>query len=256
MPERGDIIREVMPSETDEQIDLSRLPRHIAIIMDGNGRWARQRGLPRIAGHREGINSVRAVVEECRRLGVGHLTLYAFSYENWKRPEEEVNALMTLLAEYLKREKQELIENQIRLSAFGETSLLPQQAQEALQDVIDATEDLDAMRLNLALNYSGRRELVRAAKRIAVMYASGKLDLANLDEALFSSFLYSFDQPDPDLLIRTSGELRVSNFLLWQIAYTEIWVTQIFWPDFRKEHLREAILAYQARSRRFGSVDE
>ncbi len=223
--------------------------------MDGNGRWAKSRGLPRIAGHTEGIESVRAVVTECARLNIGHLTLYAFSYENWNRPADEIVALMLLLTEYLRAEKQELLDNNIRLGTFGDISRLPEHAQEALKEVGEATSELTGMRLNLALNYSGRQDIVHAALRIARGHAGGALDLSRLDEKVFATYLDSFDQPDPDLLIRTSGEMRVSNFLLWQIAYTEIHVTDVLWPDFREKHIHEAIADYQSRTRRFGRVD-
>lgn len=246
-----------MPEEGPKsRIDPSKLPRHIAVIMDGNGRWARKHGLPRIAGHTEGISSVRAVVTECRELGVGHLTLYAFSHENFQRPEDEVTALMALLREYLIAEKQELLDNEIRLSAFGDTSALPEPTQDALNDVMQATLKMQRMRLNLALNYGGRQEMLRAVAKVAKEYASGSLDIDGLTEDDFRLRLYSFDQPDPDLLIRTSGEERVSNFLLWQIAYTELYFTDVLWPDFREEHLREAIIAYQGRVRKFGRVVE
>ncbi len=211
--------------------------------------------MPRIAGHTEGIESVRAVVTECARIKIGHLTLYAFSYENWKRPVDEIVALMLLLTEYLRAEKQELLDNNIRLGTFGDISQLPEHAQEALKEVGEATSDLTGMRLNLALNYSGRQDILRAALRIARGHAGGALDLSTLDEKVFATYLDSFDQPDPDLLIRTSAEMRVSNFLLWQIAYTEIYVTDVLWPDFREKHLHEAIADYMSRTRRFGRID-
>jgi len=242
------------PDSRTPKIDMSRLPHHVAIIMDGNGRWAKARGLPRIAGHTEGIESVRATVTECARLGIGHLTLYAFSYENWHRPPDEIDALMHLLTVYLKEEKQELIDNNIRLGVFGDVSRLPEHAQDALNEVIDATSALRGMRLNLALNYSGRQEILRAVTKIARQHAEGSLDLAGLDEKTFAGCLDSFDQPDPDLLIRTSGEMRVSNFLLWQIAYTEIHVTDVLWPDFREKDLHRAIADFQRRTRKFGRV--
>lgn len=232
------------------------MPLHIAIIMDGNGRWAKRRKLPRIAGHTKGIESVRTIVTECRRLGIKHLTLYAFSHENFSRPEEEVAALMELLTQYLRIEEQEMIDNQIRLSAFGDISLLPDETRQALEDVKKATMSQEGMRLNLALNYGGRQEILTAAKSIAIDYASGSIQLESLSEADFSSRLYSYDQPDPDLLIRTSGELRVSNFLLWQIAYTELYITDVLWPDFREKELQDAIAAYQSRTRKFGRVVE
>ena len=244
-----------MTSEDETpKIDRSRLPGHIAIIMDGNGSWAKSRGLPRIAGYTEGIESVRAVVTECARLKIGQLTLYAFSYENWGRPADQISALMHLLTEYLGSEKQELLDNNIRLGTLGDISRLPEHAQRALDLVANTTSEMNGMRLNLALNYSGRQEILRAVRKIARAHAEGALDLSMLDERGFSTYLDSFDQPDPDLLIRTSGEMRISNFLLWQIAYTEIYVTNVLWPDFREGQLHEAIADFQRRTRKFGKV--
>jgi len=208
-----------------------------------------------LAGHTEGIESVRTIVTECASLGIGHLTLYAFSYENWARPADEIAVLMQLLTEYLRAEKQELLDNNITLGTFGDISRLPDHAQRALSEISEATSELTGMRLNLALNYGGRQEILRAAVRIAQGHGQGVLDLSTLDEKVFSTYLDSFGQPDPDLLIRTSGEMRLSNFLLWQIAYTEIYVTDVLWPDFREEHLHAAIAEYQGRTRRFGRLD-
>jgi undecaprenyl diphosphate synthase len=232
------------------QIDFDRLPAHVAVIMDGNGRWAAQRHLPRVEGHRAGIESVREVVEGSARLGIRVLTLYAFSVENWKRPATEVSTLMMLLKRYLRAELNTLLRNDIRFRVIGRAEDLAADIQGELCDAEAKTASNGGMQFNIALNYGGRAEIVEAAKRIV---AEG-VPADALDEQRFSSFLYTAGQPDPDLLIRTSGEMRVSNFLLWQIAYAEIWVTDTLWPDFRKRHLIEAILAYQKRERRYGGI--
>ncbi len=232
------------------QIEMDRLPRHVAIIMDGNGRWAGQRHLPRVEGHRAGIDSVRDVVEASARLGLDVLTLYAFSVENWKRPVTEVSTLMMLLKRYLRLELSTLLRNNIRFKVIGRTELLAPDVLEELVAAERKTATNTGMLFNIALNYGGRTEIVDAARRAM---ASG-LDPRDLDEDRFASFLYTAGQPDPDLLIRTSGEMRVSNFLLWQIAYAEIWVTDTLWPDFRCRHLLEGVLAYQKRDRRFGGI--
>jgi len=232
------------------------LPQHIAIIMDGNGRWARRRGLPRVAGHREGINSVREVVEACGELGIGYLTLYTFSKENWRRPPEEVSALMRLLIRTVRREVKALQKNNVRLTAIGNLQDLPQRVRAAMEEAIELLKDNTGLTLNLALSYSSRREIVDAIQRIAREVRAGKLTPGQIDEKLLSQYLSTADLPDPDLLIRTSGELRLSNFLLWQLAYTEIYVTPVLWPDFRRRELFEAIEAYQERERRFGLVSE
>jgi undecaprenyl diphosphate synthase len=232
------------------EINFDRLPSHIAIIMDGNGRWAAQRHLPRVEGHRAGIESVRDVVETSARLGIGALTLYAFSVENWKRPATEVNALMTLLKRYLRLELDTINRNNIRFQVIGRTDELSRDVLQELDAGQEATARNTGMLFNIALNYGGRAEIVDAARRAI---ESG-IRPAELDEQKFSGFLYTAGQPDPDLLIRTSGEMRVSNFLLWQIAYAEIWVTDTLWPDFRRRHLLEAVLAYQKRDRRYGGL--
>jgi len=232
------------------QIEMDRLPRHVAIIMDGNGRWAGQRHLPRVEGHRAGIDSVRDVVETSARLGLDVLTLYAFSVENWKRPVTEVSTLMMLLKRYLRLELSTLLRNNIRFKVIGRTDALAPDVLEELHAAERKTATNTGMLFNIALNYGGRTEIVDAARRAM---ASG-LDPQDLDEDRFASFLYTAGQPDPDLLIRTSGEMRVSNFLLWQIAYAEIWVTDTLWPDFRCRHLLEGVLAYQKRDRRFGGI--
>jgi undecaprenyl diphosphate synthase len=232
------------------QIDPDRLPRHVAIIMDGNGRWAGQRHLPRVEGHRAGIEAVRAVVETSARLGLEVLTLYAFSVENWKRPAAEVSTLMMLLKRYLRSELSTLLDNDIRFKVIGRSDELSADVRDELRAAEEKTARSDGMLFNIALNYGGRTEIIDAARRAI---ASG-MSAEALDERRFAELLYTNGQPDPDLLIRTSGEMRVSNFLLWQIAYAEIWVTDTFWPDFRCRHLLEAVLAYQKRDRRFGGV--
>ena len=234
------------------QIDLDRLPQHIAVIMDGNGRWARKRRLPRIAGHRAGIRAVRQAVQACARLGVPYLTLYAFSIENWKRPDTEVRLLMALLREYLQKEISELNRQNIRLGVIGRTQELPRSVQRDLQNALEETEQNAGLRLTLALNYGGRAELVDAVRALAEqLKRNGSV---RVDEATFRQHLYTRELPDPDLLIRTSGELRLSNFLLWQVAYSEIWVTDTLWPDFTQRHLFQAIIDYQKRERRYGGL--
>ena len=234
------------------QIDLSRLPAHIAVIMDGNGRWAAERNLPRVEGHRAGIESVRSSVELSARLGVEVLTLYAFSVENWKRPPAEVSVLMGLLKRYLRLELATLLENNIRFRVIGSQRELDADVRSELDHAQDQTASNTGMVFNIALNYGGRAEIVSAARRAL----ETGVDPSELDEARFAGLLYTAGQPDPDLLIRTSGEMRVSNFLLWQIAYAEIWVTETYWPDFRARHLLEAVLAYQKRDRRYGGIHE
>jgi undecaprenyl diphosphate synthase len=237
------------------QIDLERLPRHIAVIMDGNGRWARKRHLPRIAGHRAGIRAVRQVVESCARLGVPCLTLYAFSVENWKRPRTEVKLLMGLLREYLKKEIAELNRNNIRFGAIGRIESLPTPVQRDLRETIQKTESNTGLKLTLALNYGGRAELIDAVRSLASqLKQNGALEVEAITEQAFSRHLYTRDLPDPDLLIRTSGEMRLSNFLLWQVAYSEIWVTDILWPDFTEHELFQAIIDFQRRERRYGGL--
>ena len=234
-------------------MDLQRLPRHVAIIMDGNGRWARSRGLPRVMGHRAGIKSVQAVAEMARELGIEVLTLYAFSVENWKRFAREVTTLMGLLNEYLRRELPTLMRNEIRLNVLGDVEGLPPKVQTHLRQVMDKTAGNKKMLLNLALNYGGRSEIVEAAKRLVKEVKAGRLEEDQLDEATFSRFLYTQDQPDPDLLIRTSGEQRISNFLLWQISYAELYIIPTLWPDFGKDDFLKALEEFQRRQRRFGA---
>jgi len=244
----------IPPGSPDEtlarQVNFEQLPAHIAIIMDGNGRWAAQRHLPRVEGHRAGIDSVRDVVETSARLGIDVLTLYAFSVENWKRPRTEINTLMTLLKRYLRLELSTLLRNNIRFRVIGRDEELSDDVRHELEIGIRQTANNTGMLFNIALNYGGRAEIIDAVKRVL---AAG-INPDDLDERRFSEFLYTAGQPDPDLLIRTSGEMRVSNFLLWQIAYSEIWVTETLWPDFRRRHLLEAVVAYQKRDRRYGGI--
>src|SRR5213592_56228 len=246
----------IPPGSPDEslarQVNFEQLPAHVAIIMDGNGRWAAQRHLPRVEGHRAGIDSVRDVVETSARLGIDVLTLYAFSMENWKRPRSEVNTLMTLLKRYLRLELGTLLKNNIRFRVIGRADELPPDVLSELEAGMRQTEGNSGMLFNIALNYGGRAEIVDAARRAI---AAG-IPVDDLDERRFGEFLYTAGQPDPDLLIRTSGEMRVSNFLLWQIAYSEIWVTETLWPDFRRRHLLEAVVAYQKRDRRYGGIKQ
>jgi undecaprenyl diphosphate synthase len=239
--------------ELFEQMDLERLPRHVAVIMDGNGRWAERRGLPRVEGHRAGIASVREAVETCARLDLQVLTLYAFSVENWKRPAGEIDVLMKLLKQYLRLELSTLIKNDIRFQVLGRIQELPADVVSELEAAMERTRDSRGLVFNIALNYGGRAEIVDACKSIVREALSQGEPLA-IDEAVFAQHLYTAGVPDPDLLIRTSGELRISNFLLWQIAYSEIWVTETLWPDFRKRDLFEAILSFQKRERRYGGI--
>ena len=246
--------------EDKEQQDRLRksgeIPRHIAVIMDGNGRWAKQRGLPRIAGHREGVESVRDIVEACGQLGVEYLTLYTFSTENWKRPQEEVSLLMRLLLTALRDETDRLHSNNVRVRTIGEISALPDEVQAELRDAGVKTSENTGLTLMLALSYSGRWDLTEAVKSVARKVAEGQLSPNDITEATVAGHLQTFNAPDPDLLVRTSGELRLSNFLLWQLAYTEMYITPKFWPAFRRPDLYEAITAYQGRERRFGMVSE
>ncbi len=253
---RSFCLRNPKPREESlrRRVDAGRLPRHIAIIMDGNGRWASRRGLPRTFGHRAGVESLRQVVELCAELGIPVLTVFAFSTENWKRPQEEVNVLMDLLVEYLHREAQELERNGIRVHAIGRLDELPPPARSAVYEIMERTAKNERMVLNLALNYGGRTELVDAARRLAAEVLAGTLRVEEIDESRVAGALYTAGLPDPDLVIRPSGEMRISNFLLWQVAYAELWVTPVLWPDFRRVHLLEAILDYQRRERRFGGL--
>ncbi len=240
-----------------QQIETDgNLPRHIAIIMDGNGRWAKKRRLPRIAGHREGINSVREITRACGELGVQYLTLYTFSQENWRRPVKEVSALMKLLVQTIRREIDDLMENNVRLSVIGRLEELPDGPKEEMEEGIRRTAGNTGLNLVLALNYGGRTEIIDAVRKICEDLMSEKGASPDMTEALFGEYLYTAAIPDPDIIIRTSGELRISNFLLWQMAYAEIYVTPVFWPAFRRMELYEAISDYQKRERRFGKVSE
>jgi undecaprenyl diphosphate synthase len=251
---REELLAFVAAGSPDEalarSIQFDRLPDHIAVIMDGNGRWAAQRHLPRVKGHHAGVESVRDTVETCARLGIQVLTLYAFSVENWKRPPLEVRTLMALLKRYLRLELKTLIRNNIRFRVIGRFEGLPADVQAELAKAVESTANSTGMYFNIALNYGGRAEIVDAARRIMAQGVRPE----DLDEQRFSEFLYTAGQPDPDLLIRTSGEMRVSNFLLWQIAYAEIYVTDVLWPDFRMRHLLEAVIDFQKRDRRFGGI--
>lgn len=233
---------------------VSGVPRHVAVIMDGNGRWARRRGLPRRKGHEAGAESVRAIIRACRDHGVRYLTLYAFSRENWQRPKSEVGNLMALLGRFLRSEEAELHRRRLRLRVIGRLDEFPARVRRELVRVMDATRDYEGAQLILALGYGARTEIADAARALACAARDGKLDPADIDEAVFAGHLYAPDIPDPDLMIRTSGEMRLSNFLLWQLSYAELYVTEVLWPDFREPDFAEALRAYAARQRRFGGV--
>jgi len=237
-------------------LTTGKLPQHIAIIMDGNGRWAKRRGLPRRAGHREGVRAVRRVVKASGEIGIKYLTLYVFSSENWRRPREEVSFLMRLLEETTRKEIEDLNRNNVRLTTIGRFKELPEAAKRVLQEGIDLTSKNSGLTLILALNYGSRIEITDGVRRIAQEVKAGNLAIDEIKPQLFSQYLYTSPFPDPDLLIRTSGELRISNFLLWQMAYTELYITETLWPDFGKRELFAAILSYQERERRFGAVSQ
>ncbi|NAS13921.1 isoprenyl transferase [Poritiphilus flavus] len=241
---------------TLEDLKSGHLPEHLAIIMDGNGRWAQQRGKLRVFGHENGVSAVRQTVENCAKLGISYLTLYAFSTENWKRPKLEVDTLMSLLVSSLKKELKTLTENNIKLNAIGNISSLPKRAKRELQEVIEKTSKNTAMTLTLALSYGAREELKTAVKQISTKVKNNIISPEKIDETIINNHLYTHDLPDVDLLIRTSGEHRISNFLLWQIAYAELYFIDVLWPDFSEHHLAEAILNYQNRERRFGKTSE
>jgi undecaprenyl diphosphate synthase len=243
-------MRRDLKKYAQEIIARGNLPRHIAIIMDGNGRWAKKRGLPRVAGHREGINSVREIVRICGEIGIKYLTLYTFSTENWRRPRAEVSALMTLLLRTIRKEVADLHKNNVRLSTIGSLQDLPEDARKAMEEAKQFLQNNTGLNLILALSYSGRKEILQAVQRLI------EKKVKDVDEKSFQRELYTADIPDPDLLIRTSGENRISNFLLWQLAYTEIFVSPVLWPDFREEQFYDAIHDYQERERRFGQVSE
>jgi len=237
-------------------IDLNRLPRHVAIIMDGNGRWAQKRKQPRLFGHKAGAQSVRNIVETCREIGIEYLTLYAFSSENWRRPEQEISGLMTILKNYLESELPRMQKNGIRLMSIGNRQKLPETVRQSLQRVIEATSGNSKLTLNLALSYGGRDEIVRAVRAISARCLQGEITAEQISDQMISENLDTCRMPDPDLLIRTGGEARLSNFLLWQVSYAEIYFTETMWPDFRKEVFLEALVEYQSRERRFGRTGE
>ncbi len=239
-----------------DKVLRGHVPEHIAIIMDGNGRWAKARALPRIAGHKEGINSVREITRVCGEIGVKHLTFYTFSTENWKQPSSEVSALMHLLLKTIKEEIKELHKKGVRFTIIGDLDTIPVKTAEGLRDGIEITKANTGLNLNLALNYGSRQEIVEAMKSIAYQVKTGEVKPKNIDVELLSNSLLTNSMPDPELLIRTSGEHRLSNFLLWQIAYTEIFMTDLYWPEFREEQLLNAILDFQSRERRFGNIKE
>ncbi len=241
-------------SSVNANIDPANLPSHIAIIMDGNGRWAKKRILNRIEGHKKGSDAVRLIVRTCREIGISILTLYAFSTENWQRPKTEVTALMSLLKNFLKSERKEMLDNNIRLNVIGQIEKLPEAVQQVLHKTMTLTKENNGLMLNLALSYGGRAEIVRMVREIATKTKKGEIDPDLITPELVSDFLYTKGMPDPDLLIRTSGEMRISNFLLWQIAYTEIFVTETLWPDFSKQEFLQILKHYQRRERRFGKV--
>lgn len=237
-----------------QELDRKRLPKHIAIIMDGNGRWARTRGLPRAMGHRAGVESLREIVRTCTELEISVLTVYAFSTENWRRPQEEVDVLMDLLSEYLRKELDELHRHGIQIRPIGRIQELPPGARDELERAVRVTGKNNRLILNIALNYGGRAEILDATRELIKEATEGKLHPDAIDEERFSGALYTRGLPDPDLLIRPSGEMRLSNFLLWQLAYTEFWVTDVYWPDFRRGHFLQALVDYQSRDRRFGGL--
>jgi len=239
-----------------DQIDIQRLPQHVAVIMDGNGRWAKEKGENRVFGHRNGVRAVRETAEACAELGIKYLTMYAFSTENWNRPQLEVSALMTLLLKTIGLELKTLLDNDIKLGVIGDIGSLPKGVAAELELAMQRTAHCKRMELILALSYSGRSEIVNAAKQISEQIKNGRLQTADIDEALLSANMYTGTRPDPELLIRTSGEQRISNFMLWQLAYAEFYFTPVFWPDFNREELYKALINYQQRERRFGKTSE
>jgi len=240
----------------DAGLDLSKLPNHVAVIMDGSGRWAKKRQLNRVKGHEQGAETVRMMLRSCREIGIPNLTLFAFSTENWQRPKAEVNALMNLLKKFLKKEEKAMNENNIRLNAIGELERLPKDVQKSIHEVMDATQHNDGLLLNIALSYGGKADIQKMVHDIAIKVKAGKIDPSDITSELISDHLYTHGVPDPDLLIRTSGEMRISNFFLWQIAYTELYITDTFWPDFSKEEFISILIDYQGRNRRYGNIEE
>ena len=239
---------------TIEKINTRNMPKHIAIIMDGNGRWAKNKGLPRIAGHWAGAEALRDIISTCCKLNIQVLSVFAFSSENWKRPVQEVNAIMNLLLYYLKKEVDSLHKNNVRINVSGAWEELPQRIVEQIKKSLQQTKNNSGLILNIVLNYGGRKEILSACKKLCTDVMEGEINIDNIDEQMFENCLYTRNLPDPDLLIRPSGELRISNFLLWQIAYTELWFTKIYWPEFKSEDLLQAIYDYQKRERRFGGI--
>ncbi len=244
------------PASPSPSVEALRMPKHIAVIMDGNGRWAQARGMPRVEGHRRGANTVRRISEACRELGVSYLTLYCFSNENWKRPKDELSFLMGLLKTYLIQERPTLIKNDIRLTIIGRREGIPDEVQTEMDRSVELSQNGKALTLCLAINYGSRQEIVDAVRSIASKVQTGELEPAAIDETLIASHLYTAGMPDPDLLIRTSGEMRISNYLLWQISYSELWITDKPWPEFDKDDLVQAIADYNQRDRRFGGLGE
>ncbi len=240
--------------ENEIQLDHNNIPKHIAIIMDGNGRWAKSRNLPRTMGHKAGVETIRRIIKEADRLGIKYVTLYAFSTENWKRPETEVNALMNLLVQYLKDEIIDLHNNGVILRILGDIENIPDKCRNQIEEAVTLTKDNEGLVLNIAFNYGGRDEILRSVKLIIDDVMQGKINKNDIDQKLFSNYLYTKDSPDPDLIIRPSGEQRISNFLLWQCAYSEFWYSNVNWPDFKEQDLHQAIYDYQNRHRRFGGV--
>lgn len=247
-------LEKISTNRLRKMLDPNRLPYHVAIIMDGNGRWAQARGLPRGMGHRAGVESLKKIVSVCLELGIKVLSVYAFSTENWKRPQEEINTLMNLLCEYIQKELNDLHKHNVQVRAIGHIEELPLAAQRELEKAQKLTANNEKLILNIALNYGGRLEIVDAARKIAIKVKQGELQPSDIDEALFKQYLYTANLPDPDLLIRPAGEYRLSNFLLWQAAYTEFWSTSVYWPDFRPKHFLQALVDFQKRERRFGGL--
>ncbi|GAB6170113.1 isoprenyl transferase [Clostridium carnis] len=248
------IFKKYKSKEVNLEIDRNNIPKHIAIIMDGNGRWAKAKKLPRTMGHKAGVETIRRIVKESDKLGIKYITLYAFSTENWKRPQEEVSALMKLLVEYLKNELEELNRNGVVIRILGDIKKLPKDAQDEVNSAIESTKNNKGIVMNIAFNYGGRDEIIRAVKSVSQDVKRGIIESNEINESLFEKYLYTKDTPDPDLIIRPSGEQRISNFLLWQCAYSEFWYSNVCWPDFKEEHLHKAIYDYQNRDRRYGGV--
>ena len=240
--------------DKNSKIDFDKLPKHIAIVMDGNGRWAQKRSLPRLSGHNAGMKTLKSIVKFASKLGLSHLTVYAFSTENWKRPEDEILGIFKILVFYVEKELRELHANHVKVNIIGDYRKLPEEAVEKLESSLLTTKDNTGLQLNIALNYGSRLEILKSVKELVIRSQNNEINPKDIDEEIFSSLLYTKDIPDPDLIIRTGGELRLSNFLLWQAAYSELWFTDLYWPDFKKKDLEEAILDYQNRKRRFGGV--